>query len=241
MDALEIADWHNIVILTGAGISAESGLSTFRGADGLWENHRVEEVATPEAFARDPAMVYRFYNARRQQLMNVSPNAAHRALAELERCWSSQITLISQNVDDLHQRAGSKALLSMHGELAKMRCKSTERVHDAPVNFDGADLCPCCQLPGNLRPHVVWFGEMPLHMDEITLRLADCDAFIAIGTSATVYPAAGFVSLAQAAGAVTLEINPEPTSASSQFDHHWRGPATEQVPRLVAALLGPHR
>ena len=237
MDSLDISSWHNIVILTGAGVSAESGLSTFRGAGGMWENHRIEDVATPEAFATNPGLVYRFYNARRRQLGEVSPNAAHRALVELERSWPGHFTLISQNVDDLHQRAGSNRLISMHGELAKMRCQRTGVVHDAPVSFDGQDRCPCCKQPGNLRPHVVWFGEVPLQLDDIVARLSDCDLFVAVGTSATVYPAAGFVALANQAGAATLEINAEPTEASSRFDRHWRGAATEQVSRLVDHLL----
>ena len=230
--------WHNIVILTGAGISAESGLGTFRGAGGLWENHRVEEVATPEAFARDPDLVYRFYNARRTHLReaSVQANAAHSALAALESEFPGSFTLVTQNVDDLHERAGSRHLYHMHGELMKMRCQVTGEVYPAPITFDRDSCCECCGTPGNLRPHVVWFGEMPLYMDEIGALLADCDLFVAIGTSGTVYPAAGFVQLARRAGATTLEINPDPTDASSQFDYHWRGAATEQVPRLREAV-----
>ena len=240
MDMLENRSWHNIVILTGAGISAESGLGTFRGAGGLWEQHRVEEVATPEAFARDPDMVYRFYNARREQLGagSVEPNAAHRALARLEQQHPGSFALVTQNVDDLHERAGSRRLYHMHGELAKMRCRRSGQVFAAPGHFDAASVCDCCGEPGSLRPHVVWFGEMPLYMDEISALLADCDLFVAIGTSGNVYPAAGFVQLARQAGAATLEINPETTEGSPLFDHHWRGPATEQVPRLLAALAG---
>ena len=237
MDSLESRHWHNIVILTGAGVSAESGLGTFRGPDGLWENHRVEEVATPEAFQRDPALVYRFYNERRGKLAAVEPNAAHHALAELERGHPGSFALVTQNVDDLHERAGSRRLLHMHGELNKMRCQYSDEVFDALPAFTGDDLCECCARPGGLRPHVVWFGEMPLYMDEIHALLADCDLFVAIGTSGTVYPAAGFVQVARQAGATTLEINPDSTDASSLFEYHWRGPATEQVPRLAATLL----
>ena len=237
MDDIETRLWHNIVILTGAGISAESGLGTFRGADGLWEQHRVEEVATPEAFARDPALVYRFYNARRQKLAEVEPNAAHRALVELERGFDGGYTLVTQNVDDLHERAGSRRLLHMHGELNKMRCQHSEEVFEALPSFTGEDLCACCSRTESLRPHVVWFGEMPLYMEEIYALLADCDLFVAIGTSGTVYPAAGFVQIARQAGATTLEINPDPTDASSMFEYHWRGKATEQVPRLAERIL----
>ena len=230
--------WHNIVILTGAGISAESGLGTFRGAGGLWENHRVEEVATPEAFAREPDLVYRFYNARRQQLQydDIAPNAAHRALVELEQRFPGNVFLVTQNVDDLHERAGSRQLYHMHGELMKMRCQASGRVFPAAIEFDGSRVCECCGEAGRLRPHVVWFGEMPLYMEEIAAMLADCDLFVAIGTSGTVYPAAGFVEIARQAGASTLEINPDPTDASSRFDYHWRGAATTEVPRLLAAL-----
>ncbi len=236
MDSLENRHWHNIVILTGAGISAESGLGTFRGPDGLWENHRVEEVATPEAFARDPELVYRFYNARRQKLPEVEPNAAHRALVELEQNHPGGYVLVTQNVDDLHERAGSMRLLHMHGELNKMRCQFTDEVFEALPSFTAEDPCECCARSASLRPHVVWFGEMPLYMDEIYSLLADCDLFVAIGTSGTVYPAAGFVQIARQVGATTLEINPDPTDASSMFEYHWRGKATEQVPRLAEAL-----
>lgn len=239
MDTLEKRRWHNIVVLTGAGISAESGLGTFRGAGGLWEQHRVEEVATPEAFARDPDMVYRFYNARREQLGagEVEPNAAHRALAQLERQHAGSFVLVTQNVDDLHERAGSRRLYHMHGELMKMRCRRSGQVFDAPARFDADSICDCCGEPANLRPHVVWFGEMPLYMDEIYALLADCDLFVAIGTSGNVYPAAGFVQIARQAGATALEINAETTEGSPLFDHHWRGKATLQVPRLLEAVL----
>lgn len=241
-DQLDNRLWHNIVILTGAGISAESGLGTFRGAGGLWEQQRVEDVATPEAFARDPELVYRFYNARREHLCSgeVHPNAAHTALAELERAFAGSLALVTQNVDDLHERGGSSRLYHMHGELMKMRCQRTGAIYDAPAYFDAQDTCECCQEQGQLRPHVVWFGEMPLYMDEIYALLEDCDLFVAIGTSGNVYPAAGFVQVARQAGATTLEINPEITEGSSLFEYQWRGPATEQVPRLQALLALQH-
>ncbi len=238
-DQLDNRHWHNIVILTGAGISAESGLGTFRGAGGLWEQQRVEDVATPEAFSRDPDLVYRFYNARRQQLCDgeIEPNAAHRSLAALAEGFAGTVSLVTQNVDDLHERGGSRALFHMHGELMKMRCQRSGEVYPAPLTFDGSDHCSCCSEPGNLRPHVVWFGEMPLYMDEIYALLENCDLFVAIGTSGNVYPAAGFVQVASQAGATTLEINPDITEGSSLFQHQWRGPATEQVPRLQTLLM----
>jgi NAD-dependent deacetylase len=239
VNTLDNRCWHNIVVLTGAGISAESGLDTFRGAGGLWERQRVEDVATPEAFASNPAMVYRFYNARRAQLRSeaVQPNAAHIALARLEKSFQGSFALVTQNVDDLHDRAGSRRLYHMHGELGRMRCQRSGQVFEAPVSFDGASICACCGSAGQLRPHVVWFGEMPLYMDEIHALLTDCDLFVAIGTSGNVYPAAGFVRVAREAGATTLEINSELTGGSSQFDCRWRGNATEQVPRLADVVL----
>ncbi len=237
-DQLDSRHWHNIVILTGAGISAESGLDTFRGAGGLWEQQRVEEVATPEAFARDPGLVYRFYNARREQLCDgIEPNAAHRALADLEHSFNGNFALVTQNVDDLHDRAGSSRLYHMHGELMKMRCTASGSVVDAPIYFDGDSRCDCCEPGMKLRPHVVWFGEMPIYMDEIYALLAECDLFVAIGTSGNVYPAAGFVQIARQAGATTLEINPEITEGSSLFEFQWRGPASEQVPLLRDLLM----
>ena len=240
-DRLDYRHWHNIVVLTGAGISAESGLGTFRGAGGLWEQQRVEDVATPEAFARDPDLVYRFYNARREHLCGgeVQPNAAHHALADLENLFPGNFALVTQNVDDLHERAGSTRLYHMHGELMKMRCTASGSVFDAPVHFDRDSPCSCCQRAGRLRPHVVWFGEMPIDMDEIYALLADCDLFVAIGTSGNVYPAAGFVQIARQVGATTLEINPEITEGSSLFEFQWRGPAGEQVPRLRDLLMSP--
>jgi NAD-dependent deacetylase len=239
MNTLENRPWHNIVILTGAGISAESGLGTFRGAGGLWENHRVEEVATPEAFERDPELVYRFYNERRQHLRGgeVQPNTAHTALAELEQKYAGSFWLVTQNIDDLHERAGSRQLYHMHGELLKMRCRYSGQVFETTASFDAQNSCECCGKAGALRPHVVWFGEMPLFMEEIYALLADCELFVAIGTSGNVYPAAGFVELARRAGATSLEINPETTEGSPLFEHHWRGNATEQVPRLLELLV----
>ena len=201
--------YQSIVVLTGAGISAESGLQTFRDAGGLWEGHRMEEVATPEAFAANPEMVQRFYNARRSQLLSpqIDCNAAHRALAAFEQRWPGEFLLVTQNVDDLHQRAGSTALLPMHGELLKARCLCCDAVSEWRVDIDEQSVCPVCNTPGELRPHIVWFGEMPLYMEQIEQALLRCDCFVSLGTSSAVYPAAGFQQLARSIGAQTIELN----------------------------------
>lgn len=225
-----------IVILTGAGISAESGLRTFRAADGLWENHRVQDVATPEAFQRDPALVYRFYNERRRSLPTVQPNAAHWALARLERDWGGELLLVTQNVDDLHDRAGSRNLLHMHGELLKGRCQSCGAIHHWPDDMDVDTRCPTCGRCA-VRPHIVWFHELPLEMDRIYQALDRCDLFISIGTSGHVYPAAGFVE-AVGPDARTVELNLEPSLRASAFQETRTGKATELVPAFVDELLG---
>ncbi|HLV11287.1 MAG TPA: NAD-dependent deacylase [Trueperaceae bacterium] len=226
-----------IVVLTGAGISAESGLRTFRDEGGLWEGHDVRDVATPEAFARDPDLVQRFYDARRRQLREVVPNAAHLALARLEDEGDHDVLLVTQNVDDLHERAGSRKVLHMHGELLKARCLGCgERVpwHDDLVH---RPPCPRCGRP-SLRPDVVWFGEVPHHLDEIQDALWESDVFAAIGTSGLVYPAAGFVRTAAAAGARTVEMNLGASAVASAFDEVREGPATVTVPAWVDELLG---
>ncbi|TNH76554.1 NAD-dependent protein deacylase [Aeromonas caviae] len=207
----------HIVILTGAGISAESGIKTFRACDGLWEEHRVEDVATPEGYARDPELVQRFYNARRHQLQRaeIHPNPAHYALA----------------------RPGSKNLIHMHGELLKARCPGSGQVIEWRGDLHQEELCSCCQFPHPLRPHVVWFGEMPLGLDRIYSALAQCDLFISIGTSGAVYPAAGFVHEAGLNGAHTVELNLEPSEVGSQFDEKRYGPASLLVPAFVDELL----
>ncbi|EKF75178.1 NAD-dependent deacetylase [Alcanivorax hongdengensis A-11-3] len=230
---------ENIVILTGAGISAESGIKTFRAADGLWENHRVEDVATPEAFQRDPVLVQDFYNRRRRQLLTgVQPNAAHRALARLEQQYGrGEVLLVTQNIDNLHERAGSRNLIHMHGELLKGRCQRSGGL--VPVDTDlSVELpCPLCGASGCLRPHVVWFGEMPLEMERIYQTLARCDLFISIGTSGNVYPAAGFVEEANRHGAHTVELNLEPSQRLTSFAEHRHGLASELVPAYVEALI----
>ncbi len=224
---------RGIVILTGAGISQESGLSTFRDADGIWARVRLEDVATPEAFARDPARVHAFYNARRAQLAQVEPNAAHFALARLEREWPGLVLLVTQNVDDLHDRAGSKPL-HMHGELRRVRCLACAVTVPWTADLSTTTPCPSCAATA-LRPDIVWFGEMPMGMDRIADALDECGLFVSVGTSGMVYPAAGFV--ADAAHARTVELNLEPSAGSALFDETQHGPATQVVPAFVERLL----
>ncbi|MEQ7156136.1 NAD-dependent deacylase [Brevundimonas aurifodinae] len=233
---------RNLVILTGAGISAESGVPTFRADDGLWLGHRVEDVATPEAFARDPALVQDFYNTRRRQLAEVQPNAAHRAIADFAARWSGRITLVTQNVDDLHDRAHAETppapgfeLIHMHGELLKAVCTATGHVCDWTEDLDAFHDSPFSP-DGWLRPHIVWFGEFPLHMDRIERALSACDLFVSIGTSGAVYPAAGLVRQARMAGARTVEINLEPSLGASLFDEGVYGPATQTVSAFLDTL-----
>jgi NAD-dependent deacetylase len=232
-----MGELHNIVILTGAGVSAESGLATFRGPDGLWEGHRVEDVATPEAFARDPDLVHKFYDARRAKLDLVEPNAAHVALARLDSKWPGDLLIITQNVDDLHERAGAKRLLHMHGELTSGWCLACNERFPWTGPMGERASCPVCQVVGRVRPDIVWFGEMPYEMDRIDEALLSCDLFISIGTSGAVYPAAGFVQSARYCGAHCLEINLEPSQGSIFFDQRRYGPAATEVPRWVDELL----
>ena len=229
---------QNIVILTGAGISAESGINTFRDNNGLWENHRLEDVATPEAFERDPELVQRFYNLRRQQLTSgtVHPNLAHKALADLEHNSHHKVFVVTQNVDDLHERAGSKNIHHMHGELLKSRCDYTDIIFEQQTDIESETLCPCCDAMGRLRPHIVWFGEMPLDMERIYRELEQCDLFISIGTSGHVYPAAGFVEVANGFGAHTVELNLEPSEITSAFKETIHGPASHLVPEYLRKL-----
>jgi NAD-dependent deacetylase len=232
---------RSIVVLTGAGVSAESGINTFRAADGLWENHRIEEVATPEGFERNPQLVHHFYNERRRVLLdaNILPNPAHLALARFQREFSAggrgQFLLITQNIDNLHERAGSRNVLHMHGELLKMRCQHSHLIFDISSDLSCDSECRCCLTLGNLRPHVVWFGEMPLFMTQITQALENCDLFISIGTSGNVYPAAGFYQMAKNCNAHTVELNLEKTG--SHFDEHIYGPASTEVPAFLNSLL----
>lgn len=229
-----------IVVLTGAGVSQESGLDTFRDKGGLWSRVRVEDVATPEAFARDPERVLAFYNMRRRNLRagHIRPNAAHRALAELERRWRGDFLLVTQNIDDLHERAGSTRLVHMHGEMLKARCLGCRAVVMHEEDLALATRCPACGAAGRLRPHVVWFGELPFEMERIGAALERCGLFLSIGTSGNVYPAAGFVAEARRNAAVrTIELNLEPSRGASLFDEHRYGPASAIVPGFVAELL----
>lgn len=232
------ANYTSIVVLTGAGVSAESGVKTFRDNNGLWENERIEDVATPEAFYRDPGRVHRFYNARRQQLhTGIKPNPAHVALAEFEKCFGGEFTLVTQNVDNLHEQAGSENILHMHGELCKVRCQKCGGVFEWQGDLDIQSSCSTCVEPALLRPHIVWFGEMPFFMEQIDAALSRCDLFISIGTSGNVYPAAGFVQTATHYGAHTVELNLEPSNGHSLFAERHYGPAGTLVPRFLQSLV----
>lgn len=230
---------RNIVILTGAGVSRESGLETFRDPDGIWARVRVEDVATPDAFERNPAAVLAFYNMRRRNLLqgHVQPNAAHHALAALDAAWPGEFLLVTQNVDDLHERAGSRRLVHMHGESLKARCLACAAVLAWRGDLDLDSRCGGCGTVGRLRPDVVWFGEMPHEMDRIAAALAGADLFLSIGTSGNVYPAAAFVQEARRAGARTIELNLEPSEGARMFDESRYGKATALVPPFLAALL----
>lgn len=237
---------RRIVILTGAGISRESGLHTFRDPDGVWATTRIEDVATPDAFARDPDRVQAFYNARRRQLVArdaagdrlIAPNAAHHALAALEADWPGEVLLVTQNIDDLHARAGSVNLIPMHGDLLRSVCTQCGKTRRCETDLTVTDVCDACDAIGSLRPGVVWFGEMPHAMDRIHGALERCDLFLSIGTSGNVYPAAGFVQEARRGGrAHTVELNLEPSEGSALFHEAHHGPATVVVPAYVDALL----
>ena len=222
-----------IAILTGAGVSAESGLGTFRDKDGLWTKYDLEEVATPQGFQRNPKLVHDFYNARRKNAAEASTNAAHDALAALERSEVHEVTLITQNIDDLHERAGSTGVIHMHGQIMQALCATCDHRWPAPLAMQPTDPCPACAAPAT-RPDVVWFGEIPYDMERIAEVVAASDLFVAIGTSAEVYPAAGLVELA---AGETLEINLAPSARANAFARHIYGPASEVVPECVAALI----
>ncbi len=228
--------YHSIVILTGAGISAESGIKTFRASDGLWEDHRIEDVATAEGFERNPLLVHQFYNQRRRAILSdsVQPNNAHLSLAKFELNFAGEFLLVTQNIDNLHEQAGSKNLLHMHGEILKMRCQKSSIVFDIYQDINSQSICQCCQQAGNLRPHIVWFGEMPMHMVEIEHALENCDLFVSIGTSGNVYPAAGFYQTAKYYNAHTVELNLEATD--SHFDQQFYGPASTVVEKYLSEL-----
>lgn len=228
-----------IVVLTGAGISAESGIETFRAADGLWHSHRIEDVASPEGFARDPELVHQFYNSRRRQLLSteIKENAAHLALAKLEEKFAGDVLLVTQNIDDLHERAGSRQLIHMHGELLKKICLNCGETTPVKEDITTDSVCQQCNLAAQLRPHIVWFGEMPLQMPRIEKALHECDLFVSIGTSGNVYPAAGFVQLASNSGASTLELNLEASVTNTLFERSRLGPASRLVPEWVDEII----
>lgn len=228
---------RNIVILTGAGVSAESGIDTFRDGGGLWEQHRVEDVATPEAFARDPDLVLRFYDMRRAAIQTKAPNAAHEALARLDAAWPGELLIVTQNVDDLHERGGARRVLHMHGEHLNAWCTACDARSPWRDRLLDRPPCPACGAR-SLRPDIVWFGEMPYGMDAIFAALREADLFVSIGTSGAVYPAAGFVRSARELGAQTLELNLDRSQGSGWFDETRLGPATELVPAWVDEMLG---
>jgi NAD-dependent deacetylase len=230
-------DLRNIVILTGAGLSVESGLATFRAADGLWENHRIEDVATPEAFERDPALVQNFYDQRRAKLRTVKPNPAHLALARLDSEWPGELLIVTQNVDDLHERGGARRVLHMHGELRSAWCLACDKRVRWDEDLGDHPPCPSCCTAGHMRPDIVWFGEMPYEMERIDKALMNADLFVSIGTSGAVYPAAGFVQTARYTGAHTLEINLEPSLGSAYFHESRTGKAGILVPAWVDEML----
>jgi NAD-dependent deacetylase len=233
----DMSSVRNIVILTGAGVSAESGIDTFRGGGGLWEEHRVEDVATPEAFARDPDLVLRFYDMRRASIQTKEPNAAHRALAQLDAQWTGELLIVTQNVDDLHEKAGARRVLHMHGEHLNAWCSACDARTRWTASLIDRPPCPVCGERA-LRPDVVWFGEMPYRMDEIYAALRAADLFVSIGTSGAVYPAAGFVRDARQLGARTLELNLERSEGSAWFEESRLGPASALVPEWVGEMLG---
>ncbi|TAH32339.1 MAG: NAD-dependent deacylase [Alphaproteobacteria bacterium] len=235
----------HIFILTGAGVSKESGLDTFRDKGGIWAKYKIENVATPEGFDRNPALVHEFYNGRRQQLQDpkVQPNPAHHAIAKLMKEWNGDVTLVTQNIDNLHNRAAAAldlpdGIIQMHGRLLESLCTKCGVVEEINHDLNTDMVCHKCGTKGSVRPNIVWFGEMPYAMDEIYTRLADCDLFISIGTSGTVYPAAGFVAEAKAHGCIrAMEVNLERSDSSYYFDEYIIGPASETVPQLVEKIL----
>lgn len=226
-----------IIVLTGAGVSAESGLSTFRDADGIWAKVRIEDVATPQAYARDPDRVLEFYNMRRRGARAAEPNAAHRALARLEREAPGEVLLVTQNIDDLHDRAGSETLIHMHGEIMRALCAACGHRWPWEADMTRADVCPRCRRTGVVRPDVVWFGETPYQMERIYAAVSTCEIFVSIGTSGAVYPAAGLSMEARASGARTLELNLEPSETVTAFEEARHGPASRLVPAWVDEVL----
>ena len=230
-------NYKNIVILTGAGISAESGLSTFRSQDGLWNNHKVEDVATIEAFRRNPDYVHQFYNDMRPQLYKAKPNPAHLAITKLQQKCAAKVNVITQNVDTLHEKAGNQNVYHIHGRIDQIVCLNCGHVFNTWNEVSSEDECPQCQVVGMLKPNIVFFGENLLFMDKVDALLKACDLFISVGTSGVVYPAAGFVQIAKLCGADTIEFNMEKTSNNLLFDRHIYGPAGTTLPQFVDELL----
>ena len=229
--------YKNIVILTGAGISAESGLATFRSSDGLWNNHRVEDVATIEAFYRNPNVVHDFYNSMRPEMQQVKPNDAHTAITKLQQFYPADISVVTQNVDILHEKAGNKNVFHIHGQINQIVCLNCGNVFETWNDVSAQDVCPQCHKKGYLKPNIVFFGENLLYMNHVDSLLQSCDLFISIGTSGVVYPAAGFVQTAKFFGAESYEFNMEKTSNNILFDHHIYGPAGTTFPKFVENLL----
>lgn len=232
---MHLSPTDRLFVLTGAGISAESGLATFRGSGGLWNGYRVEEVATPEAWRADPALVWRFYSMRRQDARAAEPNDAHRALAAIEQQLGERFLLVTQNVDDLHERAGSQRVLHMHGTLFQSRCVACDKPFaDEALYTDGSALPKCVDCGAPVRPHIVWFGEVPVHLEEIFAQLERATVLLVVGTSGAVYPAAGFVHMARQRGVRTVYIGPEEPLNADAFDEILLGPATQVLPRLLS-------
>lgn len=232
-----MSKYQRIVVLSGAGLSAESGLATFRDENGIWKQYDYRDVATPEGFQRNPHLVYEFYNSRRKNASKAHPNQAHQALAKLQKNYPGEVLIVTQNVDNLHEQAGSTDLIHMHGDMQTLVCTHCDAILPWTSELSDDLTCPECELTGGLRPHVVWFGEMPFEMDRIADALSKCDLFVSIGTSGNVYPAAGFVAAATHAGAHTVELNLEPSCAASDFCECHHGRATEIVPAFVEHLM----
>ncbi len=229
--------YEKIVILTGAGLSAESGLATFRDSGGIWAQYDYRDVATPEGFQRNPNLVYEFYNMRRREGAKATPNSAHKALARLQREYSGEVVLVTQNIDNLLEQADAQSLIHMHGKMTKMLCTNCDARLPWTEELSAELKCPECELLGGMRPDVVWFGEVPYEMQDIAAAVGACDLFIAIGTSGNVYPAASFVAAARENGAHTVELNLAPSDTTGYFAEHVHGPATEIVPDYVEQLL----
>lgn len=232
-----MSTYKNIVILTGAGISAESGLATFRASNGLWNNHKVEDVATIEAFERNPAYVHEFYNELKKELVKAKPNKAHLAITRLQKEYDANISVVTQNVDTLHEKAGNQNIYHIHGQINQAVCLNCGRILETFGDVDTETVCPHCHIAGMMKPNIVFFGENLLCMDKVDRLLSECDLFLSIGTSGVVFPAASFVQIAKYNNAKTYEFNLEPTSNNYFFDHHIYGPAGTTLPAFVDEMI----